>query len=69
MLEIEVKYKINDYVNFIGQTEKLRVLWYDYIQDRWLRYILAVWQDHKYVYPSEIETYRQLEKIGFVESK
>ena len=66
MISIDVKYKTWDFVCLVWWEERMRVIWYEYVEWRWLRYILMHGHDWQYQYEMEIQLYTQKHQIWFV---
>ena len=47
----------------------MRVVWYEYVDWRWLRYILSQWHTYQYHYENEIKLYTEKSSIWFEATK
>lgn len=59
-MDITVKYDIWDIVQVEISDKWYKVVWYEYVECRWLRYICIDWWDY-YKYFSEIEITKKVE--------
>ena len=65
MIEFKVKYKIWDYVTLVWHEEKHRVLWYEYLEGRWMRYIVQDKSEFKYLYEYQIQMFIEESIVWF----
>lgn len=67
MESIKVKFSIWDIVEHSFNENKYKVIWYEYIGWRWIRYICSNSVDYEkiYLYEIELKTNKDTE-IGFI---
>jgi len=66
MLKINVVFVIWQKVKWLLSWEEYIVIWYDYIDKRWVRYIISNWKsDYIYKYEVELEWIQKERNIWF----
>ena len=55
MLKIKVKHEIGDIVKNKFNENKYRIIWYDYVDSRWVQYVCQQMTKDEWVYLLETE--------------
>lgn len=70
METIEVKHSVWDIIQHKFNECKFQVIWYDFIQWRWIRYICLWANDNSWIYLYDIEIQSSNDStIGFITKK
>lgn len=70
MLKIRVEHKIGEIVEHSFNESKYKVIWYNYVDNRWPQYICLQSGKEDYVYMNSCELKKNKDReIGFITKK